>query len=133
MFLYSIMICFIIGLVLIATGCDLWSPTSTSHLDRKSSSLAGDNNSIRKQLLHCFSAIRTVNEWLSTKASPVDDISCIHGIRVLSHLVVMFVHVSEGVFFQSRLNNRAKITQVSFCLYNRQRCFKSLSSLYKQS
>lgn len=79
---------------------------------------------------HSFSAIQNLKEWVSVKASPVDEIMGLHDIRVLSHLVITCFHLMV-VVSESPYINRDKFLQVSFRVYN-VLSLKSLRELKKK-
>ena len=106
------MVCIIIGLVLTSTIYDVlgWG-VPVSHIHQQSSILIG-KKSHQLPLFQCFSAVRNVKEWLSVKA--VDDIPCLHGLRVLTLLLVFHVHAAEVIFFLSRPIHQEYMVKVNF-------------------
>jgi len=65
-------------------------------------------------ILKSFSAVKNFNEWLSVKTASVEEITCLHGLRVITLLLVLFVHTSELVFVHSRPIYQEKMLKVSF-------------------
>lgn len=65
------------------------------------------------KVFHCFSAVRNINEWLSVKTATVDEIACLHGLRVLTLMTTLFIHTSELVFVLARPIDQDKIVQLS--------------------
>ena len=60
-----------------------------------------------RNVLHCFSALRNVKDWLSIGSS--DDITCLHGIRVISFFLIILAHTGEQLFRHSLYNKSAMI------------------------
>jgi len=71
-----------------------------------------DDNVLRNRILHCFSALRNVKYLISTESSS-NDIPCLHGIRALSFLLIILLHMGGEMFFQDRLYNYDAIIQVN--------------------
>lgn len=109
-----ILACIIIGLVITSTVHDIWGLVfPISHIDQTFSILV-KRESTPMQVLKCFSAVRNVNDWLSVKTATVDEITCLHGLRVLTILLTIFIHTAEGVFVFSRPTHQEKMLKVSF-------------------
>lgn len=111
-----LVVCTIIGLVLMSTIYDLlgWG-IPVSDIDKKSSILV-EKKSTKMQVFQCFSAVRNINEWLSVKTAAVDEISCLHGLRVLTLLLIFYIHTTEVIFFLSRPIHQEYLIQVNFSL-----------------
>ena len=65
------------------------------------------------RVLHCFSANKNIKEIVSTKKPSADDISCLHGIRVLSFIGLILVHTGEEIY-RRRMYNKKIMSQVFY-------------------
>ena len=109
----------IVGLVLTSAVYELWeSRFPVAHKDKTSFKLTKIPSTPVK-VLRCFSAVRNIKEWLSVKTATVDEITCLHGLRVVSLMVTLFIHTSEVVYVLSRPIDQEKIVQVSFFMNNK--------------
>lgn len=96
-----------------ATIYDLWQGLFTVfHID-KTYVIPVQHKLNLMPFLQCFSALRNFNELLSLKTAAVGEISCLHGLRVLTTLLTLNIHLLEGVFFLSRPINQEKMNEVS--------------------
>lgn len=100
---FRAVICLIVLLILISTLREF-----------RMRAVLGPHQKIQKVLndqnvLHCFSALRNVKDWLSIGSS--DDIPCLHGIRVFSFFLIILVHTGEQ-FFRHSLYNKGAMIQV---------------------
>ena len=50
-------------------------------------------DSLRIRVLNCFSALNNSRKIISTKDNVKDSLSCLHGIRALSTLWLVFYHM----------------------------------------
>ena len=99
-------------LVLTSTFHDMWGWLfPVSRTDKKTSNLV-KQESTTKQFLQCFSVLRNVNDWISVKTA-ANEITCLHGLRVLSILATIFIHSTEVVYVLSRPIEQEKIVPVS--------------------
>lgn len=74
-----------------------------------------DQNVLSLRVLHCFSALRNVKYLLST-GSFADDIQCLHGIRVLSFFLIVFVHTGLEII-RNPFYNKDAVIQVNIFYY----------------
>ncbi len=112
----SFVVCIIFVLVLTSTIHEIWGWLfPVPNIDKKSSILV-KQESTAMRFLQCFSAIRNVNDWIFVKTdAAVDEITCLHGLRVLTILVTILIHTTEVVFVLSRPIEQEKIVQV--CIF----------------
>ena len=86
---YRFVMCFIISMVLASTSYDIWVLTLPGG-KLKLSPIPADLEPLSIQVLHCFSLIRNLHEWL--KDSGDREMGCVNGIRAISSLLTVNFH-----------------------------------------
>lgn len=66
----------------------------------------------KNSILHCFSLIRNVRFLISTRTDIKDNLSCLHGLRVISTFFIVFLHVADHGVNRS-IHNRHLTLNVS--------------------
>lgn len=72
------------------------------------------DSSFAVQLLQCFSAKRNCKTILETTDNSKDNLSCLHGIRVLAICCIVLIHVGGGLTFTRLIYNRKMVLEVMF-------------------
>uniref|UniRef100_A0A0P5Y8E9 Nose resistant to fluoxetine protein n=1 Tax=Daphnia magna TaxID=35525 RepID=A0A0P5Y8E9_9CRUS len=69
------------------------------------------DSSFAVQLLQCFSAKRNCKTILETTDNSKDNLSCLHGIRVLAICWIVLIHVGGGLTFTRLIYNRKMVLE----------------------